>query len=280
MKRFCHSFHKTEKHDDYVWPLLAHEMKKNGSRIFICDLCDKSFSSGNALGGHKASHNRSDLLQPPIKKHKLTIDSCSLSSPNDHDDVKHKHACVLCHKVFPSNKALYGHMRSHSQKDSKAIQPPLITTTSRDSKIQSNNTDDQPILPAIDLEKYFPPRSHQTKKRCSKSTIDYELINVAQILCDMSRSDPTKFTTNIDNQRNKEHVTIVKNNNNPKKLVVTFKIPKDKTFKIPKDKEEKNKEAEMEKESSHQLGSRAVAKDFDLNEIPVDLDLVADEQAP
>ncbi|XP_027189393.1 uncharacterized protein [Cicer arietinum] len=245
-------------------------MKKNGSRIFICDLCGKSFSSGNALGGHKASHNRSNLLQPPIKKHKLTIDSCSLSSPHDHDDVKHKHACVLCHKVFPSNKVLYGHMRSHSQKDSKAIQPPPITTTSPDSKKQSNNTDDQPILPTIDLEKYFPPRSHQTKKRRSKSIIDYELINVAQILCDMSRSDPKrlKLSTNIDNQKNKEHVTIVKNNNNEKKLVVRFKIPKDK--------EVKNNEGETKKESSHQLGSRGVVKDFDLNEIPVD---VADEQA-
>ncbi|XP_004513871.1 uncharacterized protein [Cicer arietinum] len=129
------------------------------------------------------------------------------------------HKCNLCDKTFNSEKTLDGHKTSHR---SKLVQPPI-------KKRWWNDTyDDQQILSAADLTKYSPPRSRETKKRCGKSIIDYEAINVAQILCEISRADHEilKLSTDIDNQINNKLVTTVKDNN--KSLVVRFKFPKDK----------------------------------------------------
>jgi hypothetical protein len=82
------------------------------TRMFKCDLCGKSFSSGNALGGHKTSHRSQNLLRSLIKKH-----CCQ---------------CQVCMKVFSSDKALYGHMRSHKRDQKNVIHPPPPTTSSLD----------------------------------------------------------------------------------------------------------------------------------------------------
>ncbi|KAK6934697.1 hypothetical protein RJ641_034852 [Dillenia turbinata] len=39
-------------------------------------------------------------------------------------DKKDKHACLFCHKRFPSNKGLYGHMRCHPERFWRGINPP------------------------------------------------------------------------------------------------------------------------------------------------------------
>nr|XP_012575077.1 zinc finger protein ZAT1-like [Cicer arietinum] len=177
---------------------VDNEKTNRSSMLQKCNLCDKKFNSGKALGGHKTLH-RSKLLQPPIKKH---------GGGNNYDDVKHKHICLFCDKIFPSNKALYGHMRLHSNRN--------------------DTYDDQQILSVVHLSKYSPPRSRETKKRCGQSIIDYEAINAAHILREMSRADPEmlNLSTDIDNQINKKLVTTTKDNN--KSLVVRFKFPKDK----------------------------------------------------
>ncbi|KAK1274189.1 hypothetical protein QJS04_geneDACA008036 [Acorus gramineus] len=60
------------------------EKKKKRRRVYTCLTCGRTFGSFQALGGHRAYHNRSKV-----------------------------HACEVCEKVFPTGQALGGHMRKH-----------------------------------------------------------------------------------------------------------------------------------------------------------------------
>ncbi|XP_039069910.1 zinc finger protein ZAT10-like isoform X2 [Hibiscus syriacus] len=65
---------------------------------YNCSVCNKSFNSYQALGGHKASHRK-------------------LSGGNEDQSTSNpsgkSHACSICHKSFPSGQALGGHKRCH-----------------------------------------------------------------------------------------------------------------------------------------------------------------------
>jgi ribosomal protein S26 len=112
------------------------------TRMFKCDLCGKSFGSGKALGGHKTSHRSQNLLQSLIKKHErnrninkditVNITWSLCSSPRRHHGEKQKHCCQVCMKVFPSDKALYGHMRSHNRDRKNVIHPSPTTSSLED----------------------------------------------------------------------------------------------------------------------------------------------------
>lgn len=76
---------------------------------YKCSVCNKEFSSYQALGGHKASH----------RKHSTNGDDHSTSS-NSANAVTvvsgggvRSHECSICHKSFPTGQALGGHKRCH-----------------------------------------------------------------------------------------------------------------------------------------------------------------------
>ncbi|CAN0873237.1 Zinc finger protein ZAT10 [Linum grandiflorum] len=71
----------------------------NLSSTFHCPVCAKSFSSYQALGGHKASHRKSASTS-------TTTTTSATSS------VK-AHKCSICQKSFPTGQALGGHKRCH-----------------------------------------------------------------------------------------------------------------------------------------------------------------------
>ncbi|XP_030466541.1 zinc finger protein ZAT10-like [Syzygium oleosum] len=76
---------------------------------YKCPVCDKAFSSYQALGGHKASHRKlasaaGDDQQP----------TTSTSAATTSSGVSEKsHECSICHKSFPTGQALGGHKRCH-----------------------------------------------------------------------------------------------------------------------------------------------------------------------
>ncbi|XP_031483470.1 zinc finger protein AZF3-like [Nymphaea colorata] len=68
---------------------------------YRCTVCDKSFLSYQALGGHKASHKKV---------------VCSADSGYSHPErakVAKIHQCSVCSKLFPTGQALGGHKRCH-----------------------------------------------------------------------------------------------------------------------------------------------------------------------
>ncbi|CAI0474983.1 unnamed protein product [Linum tenue] len=74
-------------------------------RLFECKTCEKKFPSFQALGGHRASHNK-PKLQQAHNNHPL--DSPPGAKPNNKT-----HECAICGLEFAMGQALGGHMRRH-----------------------------------------------------------------------------------------------------------------------------------------------------------------------
>ncbi|XP_020579768.1 zinc finger protein ZAT9-like [Phalaenopsis equestris] len=94
-----------------------------------CKICSKCFPSGRSLGGHMRSHMRFyssvtelqkldkssyELRENPRKTCKLS-DFAGEDPTSSSSSLKIKQ-CKVCGKEFPSWKALFGHMRCHSDK--------------------------------------------------------------------------------------------------------------------------------------------------------------------
>jgi len=200
--------------------------------MFKCDLCYRIFTSCTALGGHKSHHHRSDHLvqQPLTKKQKQDV-------LDDHRKQKHE----LLDYVKGSSKGI--------ESPTTSFPVSFLEQQSDMCDLDQFQVDGAP--PAIDLSKYLPPRSHQTKKRSisERNMIDHVLLNAAHILLDMSRGgddndDDDDHTTerlklssnatdndNIQKQDSGDNdeaprtkVNGINKNNREKSLVLRFKV--------------------------------------------------------
>ncbi|CAN4112110.1 unnamed protein product [Withania somnifera] len=82
-------------------------------KSYKCTVCDKAFSSYQALGGHKASHRKitataSDDNNPSTSTSTSSAVNISALNPSGRS-----HVCSICHKAFPTGQALGGHKRRH-----------------------------------------------------------------------------------------------------------------------------------------------------------------------
>ncbi|CAN4107792.1 unnamed protein product [Withania somnifera] len=94
-------------------PVLYHQEKPEQS--YKCSVCDKAFSSYQALGGHKASHRKvpataSDDNNPSTSTSTSGGDGVNIPALNPSG---RSHVCSICHKAFPTGQALGGHKRRH-----------------------------------------------------------------------------------------------------------------------------------------------------------------------
>ncbi|PSR99903.1 Zinc finger protein [Actinidia chinensis var. chinensis] len=72
--------------------------------VYKCSVCDKAFSSYQALGGHKASHRK--LAGADDQSTSSTGTAAANGGARTHE-------CSICHKCFPTGQALGGHKRCH-----------------------------------------------------------------------------------------------------------------------------------------------------------------------
>ncbi|KAH7856057.1 hypothetical protein Vadar_032213 [Vaccinium darrowii] len=90
--------------------------------VYQCKTCDRRFTSFQALGGHRASHNKSinkqlssdeeekeEQFKTPVSSSPASIIPLQLSNVNS----KKIHECWICGTEFGSGQALGGHMRRH-----------------------------------------------------------------------------------------------------------------------------------------------------------------------
>ncbi|KAL1801969.1 hypothetical protein DCAR_0933471 [Daucus carota subsp. sativus] len=75
---------------------------------YKCSVCDKVFSSYQALGGHKASHRKLAGAADDVSIMNSGIPLSSVLTPSGR-----AHVCNICHKAFPTGQALGGHKRRH-----------------------------------------------------------------------------------------------------------------------------------------------------------------------
>lgn len=81
----------------------------SNNMVFKCSVCNKAFSSYQALGGHKASHSQRKSSSDGEEQSSITTTSTTTTSVSG----GRTHECSICHKCFPSGQALGGHKRCH-----------------------------------------------------------------------------------------------------------------------------------------------------------------------
>lgn len=77
---------------------------------YNCPLCDKVFSSYQALGGHKTSHR---IKPTAVDDHSTSVSGAATSSTTTSNSAGRAHVCNVCQKSFPTGQALGGHKRRH-----------------------------------------------------------------------------------------------------------------------------------------------------------------------
>ncbi|CAN8252978.1 unnamed protein product [Cochlearia groenlandica] len=113
--------------------LLDHDQESEVAREkHVCVTCNKSFASYQALGGHRASHNKVKIIENHHHHHQARangeansllgteaiVASSALQGSNTSSSLTNisnsgDHVCNICHKSFPTGQALGGHKRCH-----------------------------------------------------------------------------------------------------------------------------------------------------------------------
>lgn len=93
--------------------------------MYKCSVCDKAFSSYQALGGHKASHRKS-----AGGEEQSTTSTTTTNTNGTAVGSGRAHECSICHKSFPTGQALGGHKRCHYEGGSGGASSEGVGSTS------------------------------------------------------------------------------------------------------------------------------------------------------
>ncbi|XP_059631140.1 zinc finger protein ZAT10-like [Cornus florida] len=92
--------------------------------VYNCSVCNKSFGSYQALGGHKASHRKQAGADEQSSNSAATTTASAAAG-----GVR-THECSICHKCFPTGQALGGHKRCHYEGAAGAAARSGVATSS------------------------------------------------------------------------------------------------------------------------------------------------------
>ncbi|CAI9769158.1 unnamed protein product [Fraxinus pennsylvanica] len=110
--------------------IIASPQDQNVS--YICSVCNKSFSTYQALGGHKTSHR--DLSQFATTTAITNTSNISYLNPGNRI-----HKCNVCNKTFTTGQALGGHRRKHYEDVIKGGKKPSVITSKGGASSQCNS---------------------------------------------------------------------------------------------------------------------------------------------
>lgn len=97
------STYKDETNDEKMKNWKPKEIEK---KMFKCITCSKSFSTFQALGGHRSSHHKDKCSTTPTR----TVQIKEKKEIREHTS---SHQCNICYKTFPTGQALGGHKKRH-----------------------------------------------------------------------------------------------------------------------------------------------------------------------
>ncbi|KAG8371046.1 hypothetical protein BUALT_Bualt13G0046200 [Buddleja alternifolia] len=98
-------------------PLLLGGIAKCHTGKHICVICNRSFTTHQALGGHRSSHNKFKMINI-VNTNEDSRAKSSRRSPSQRASTNNEenflHLCNICNKNFPSGRALKGHKMCHA----------------------------------------------------------------------------------------------------------------------------------------------------------------------
>ncbi|KAH0466818.1 hypothetical protein IEQ34_004056 [Dendrobium chrysotoxum] len=97
--------------------------KSRKRNMYVCTICNKSFPSYQALGGHRASHRKVKGANQEL----INQDCDSQTNRNSPENFE-SHKCSICGKTFPTGQALGGHKRSHSAEGNNSASAVVVST--------------------------------------------------------------------------------------------------------------------------------------------------------
>ncbi|XP_050265104.1 zinc finger protein ZAT10-like [Quercus robur] len=112
--------------------------------IYKCSVCNKAFSSYQALGGQKASHRKlasggvgvgDDHSSSSTTSATATTATATATVSNSSG---RSHECSICHKSFPTGQALGGHKRCHYEGGNGSHSHSGVTTSEGVGSTQTN----------------------------------------------------------------------------------------------------------------------------------------------
>ncbi|MED6155348.1 hypothetical protein PIB30_004364 [Stylosanthes scabra] len=177
-----------------------------------CEFCGKKFSSGKALGGHKRFHLQLLRKEKELAEKLAAADEGGGGSGSGSGNTKllssldslpnEKLICCLCNKEFPSEKSLFGHMRSHPGREWRGVHPP-----------STEGDDDEAVLPSsspsIDVAKSLPRSWSRTGIRGREGIFDAILGGIVAIMVEKGHQE--------NKGREQEEGNLVKEEQNLKK---------------------------------------------------------------
>ncbi|KAI3450070.1 hypothetical protein Pfo_006735 [Paulownia fortunei] len=99
--------------------IIKIKIPQAGSELqFRCPFCEKAFSSGKALGGHKRVHLQRGNNNSHHRRD-LQITNLEAETPEK------KFSCPVCNQMFISEKSVHGHMRKHPERNWRGMKPPV-----------------------------------------------------------------------------------------------------------------------------------------------------------
>ncbi|KAK4375565.1 hypothetical protein RND71_006242 [Anisodus tanguticus] len=105
--------------------VMSPGIKKIPEVKYKCNICDKTFTSHQALGGHRSSHNKFKITIENTIDHHQEVKARNQGVTHDHNAklgeeiniIQHGsnnvHKSKICDKILPTGQALGGHQRSH-----------------------------------------------------------------------------------------------------------------------------------------------------------------------
>ncbi|KAL1557698.1 zinc finger protein ZAT5-like [Salvia divinorum] len=147
--------------------------------VYECRTCSRTFSSFQALGGHRASHRKPKpaaefhrkIRPPPLPEEEEEVEEAKLSKFNTVANsntppppiklqLNRIHECSICGSEFSSGQALGGHMRRHR---SPPPQPPA--ERSGDDSNSSDHHHRHRNMFSLDLNLPAPPEECSTNQK-------------------------------------------------------------------------------------------------------------------
>ncbi|XP_072976954.1 zinc finger protein ZAT9-like [Typha angustifolia] len=122
---------------------VEHQELEPEDRRYQCHICDKSFPTHQALGGHTASHNKAknSLEEVTMMDQIEEANQRTQVASTSREQQTTEHRCKTCGMAFATGQALGGHMRRHYIPENHAAPPPVAPLY--DDK--SSKTDNTPL---------------------------------------------------------------------------------------------------------------------------------------